>query len=88
MRRQRRLGLAALPLLLLSPFARAGVQLVVDGVDDTLKAPVIAGVPALMLTALIAFQLLAAGYALTLADGAAEAGAMAMAAGRSPYSSA
>lgn len=44
MRRQRRLGLAALPLLLLSPFARAGVQLVVDGVDDTLKAPVIAGV--------------------------------------------
>ena len=44
MRRSRRLGLAALPLLLLSPFARAGVQLVVDGVDDTLKAPVIAGV--------------------------------------------
>jgi translocation and assembly module TamA len=44
MRRQRRLGLAALPLLLLSPLAQAGVQLVVDGVDDTLKGPVVAGV--------------------------------------------
>ena len=32
--------------------------------------------------ALVAFQLLAAGYALTLADGAAEAGALALASGR------
>jgi translocation and assembly module TamA len=44
MRRYRRLGLAALSLLLFCPLAQAGVQLVVDGVDDTLKGPVIAGV--------------------------------------------
>jgi hypothetical protein len=42
----------------------------------------LAGVPALVLAGLIALQLLAAGYSLTLADGAAEAGAMALAAGR------
>ena len=39
--------------------------------------------PALLLAGLISLQLLAAGYALTLADGAAEAGALALAAGRS-----
>ena len=43
---------------------------------------VLAGIPALLLAGLIALQLLAAGYSLTLADGAAEAGAMALAAGR------
>ena len=43
---------------------------------------VLAGVPALLLAGLIALQLLAAGYSLTLADGAAEAGAMAIAVGR------
>ena len=43
----------------------------------------IAAVPALLLAALIALQLLLAGYALTLADGAAEAGALALASGRS-----
>ena len=37
----------------------------------------LAGLPALLLAGLIGFQLLAAGYALTLADGAAEAGALA-----------
>jgi hypothetical protein len=42
----------------------------------------VAAVPALLLAGLIALQLLAAGYTLTLADGAAEAGAMALAAGR------
>jgi hypothetical protein len=41
----------------------------------------VAGLPALLLCAVIAFQLLATGYALTLADGAAEAGALARAAG-------
>lgn len=41
----------------------------------------LAGLPALLLAGLIAFQLLAAGYALSLADGAAEAGALAAAAG-------
>lgn len=41
----------------------------------------LAGLPALLLAGLIALQLLAAGYALTLADGAAEAGALALASG-------
>jgi hypothetical protein len=42
----------------------------------------VAGLPILLLAALIALQLLAAGYALTLADGAAEAGALALASGQ------
>lgn len=41
----------------------------------------IAALPAVLVAALIALQLLAAGGALTLADGAAEAGALALAAG-------
>lgn len=44
---------------------------------------VVAALPALLLAALVALQLLAAGYALTLADGAAEAGALALASGGS-----
>ena len=43
----------------------------------------IAALPALLLAGYVAFQLLAAGYALTIADGAAEAGALALATGRS-----
>jgi hypothetical protein len=43
----------------------------------------IAAVPILLLSGYVAFQLLAAGYALTIADGAAEAGALALASGRS-----
>lgn len=43
----------------------------------------VAALPALLLAALVALQLLVAGYALTLADGAAEAGALAMASGGS-----
>jgi hypothetical protein len=42
----------------------------------------VAALPALLLAGLVALQLLAAGYALTLADGAAEAGALALASGR------
>jgi len=41
----------------------------------------VAALPALLLAGLIALQLLAAGHALTLADGAAEAGALALASG-------
>jgi hypothetical protein len=44
----------------------------------------VAALPALLLAGLVALQLLAAGYALTLADGAAEAGALALASGGSP----
>jgi hypothetical protein len=55
-------------------------------VDERGQASVelLAGVPALILAALICLQLLATGYSWTLADGAAEAGAMALAAGRPP----
>ena len=42
------------------------------------------GLPALLLAGLLAFQLLAVGYSLTLVDGAAESAALALAAGRSP----
>lgn len=42
----------------------------------------VAALPALLLAGLLALQMLAAGYALTLADGAAEAGALALASGR------
>jgi len=41
----------------------------------------LAGLPALLLAGVIGFQLLATGYSLTLADGAAEAGALARAGG-------
>lgn len=42
----------------------------------------VAGLPALLLAGLVALQFLVAGYALTVADGAAEAGALALASGR------
>jgi hypothetical protein len=42
----------------------------------------LAGIPALLVAALVALQLLAVGYSTSLADGAVEAGAMALAAGR------
>ena len=44
----------------------------------------IAGLPLLALAAIVALQLLAVGYAQSLADGAAEAGALAAADGRDP----
>jgi hypothetical protein len=44
----------------------------------------LAGLPALLVAGLIAFQLLGVGWALTLADGAAEAGALAAAGGAEP----
>ncbi len=48
----------------------------------------VAAIPLLLLAGAIALQLLLAGYALTLADGAAEAGALALAAGRPARSAA
>jgi hypothetical protein len=41
----------------------------------------LAAIPVLLLAGLLALQLLVTGYALTLADGAAEAGALALAEG-------
>lgn len=52
-----------------------------DGTRGQASVELVAALPALLLAGLLAFQLLAAGYALTLADGAAEAGALALAAG-------
>lgn len=49
---------------------------------------VLAAIPVVLLAGLLALQLLLAGYALTLADGAAEAGALALAAGRPAMSAA
>lgn len=53
------------------------------GRDETGQSTVelVAALPALLLAGLVALQLLATGYALTLADGAAEAGALALASG-------
>src|SRR5436309_11784293 len=53
-----------------------------EGEVGQASVELLAGVPALLLAGLIALQLLATGYSLTLADGATEAGAMALAAGR------
>jgi len=48
----------------------------------------VAAVPALILGSLVALQLMVTGYTLHLADGAAEAGALAVAAGTEPESAA
>lgn len=48
----------------------------------------LAAIPLLLLAGSVALQLLVVGYALTLADGAAEAGALALAAGRPAKSAA
>ena len=64
------------------PGRRSGWGTAVDGERGQASIEVLAGIPALLLAGLVAFQLLATGYSLTLADGAAEAGAMAIAAGR------
>jgi hypothetical protein len=55
----------------------------VDRQSGQASIELIAGLPALLLASFLALQLLATGYALTLADGAAEAGALALASGRS-----
>jgi hypothetical protein len=54
------------------------------GESGQASVELVAGLPALLLAALVALQLLAAGFALTIADGAAEAGAIALASGERP----
>jgi hypothetical protein len=54
----------------------------VDRQSGQATVELVAALPALLLAGYVAFQLLATGYALTLADGAAEAGALALASGR------
>lgn len=53
----------------------------VTGERGQAAVELLAGIPALLLAGLAGLQLLAAGYCVTLADGAAQAGAMAVAAG-------
>ena len=52
------------------------------GEEGQATVELVAALPAILLAGYLAFQMLAAGYALSLADGAAEAGALALAAGR------
>jgi hypothetical protein len=56
----------------------------VDRERGQASVELLAGLPVLLVAGLIALQLLAVGYAATLAGGAVEAGAMALAAGREP----
>lgn len=53
------------------------------GSSGQASVELVAGLPLLLLAAFVALQLLAAGHALTLADGAAEAGAIALVSGGS-----
>jgi hypothetical protein len=52
--------------------------------DGQASVELLGGLPALALAGFVAVQLLLTGYSLTLADGAAEAGALAEAAGNDP----
>jgi hypothetical protein len=58
------------------------------GESGQASVELVAGLPALLLAALVALQLLAAGLALTLVDGAAEAAAIALASGAEPEAAA
>ena len=58
------------------------------GQDGQATVEALAAIPLLLLAGAVALQLLVAGYVLTLADGAAEAGALALASGRPPRSAA
>lgn len=57
---------------------------VLHGERGQASIELLGGLPALLLAGLVAFQLLAIGYAGVLAGSAAEAGALAMAAGTDP----
>ena len=54
------------------------------GQSGQASVELLAGLPALIVVGLVAFQLFAVGYASSLAGDAAEAGAMAIAAGKPP----
>jgi hypothetical protein len=56
----------------------------VSGERGQASLELLAAVPFVIVTAIVCMQLLAAGYSLTLADGAAEAGALALASDLSP----
>jgi hypothetical protein len=62
----------------------SGRQGVGAGERGQASVELLGGLPVLLLAGLVAFQLLAVGYAAVLAGSAAEAGALAMAAGGDP----
>ena len=59
-----------------------------DSADGQASVELLAALPALVLAAALALQLLLVGYSLTIADGAAEAGALASVSGRDGRSAA
>jgi hypothetical protein len=59
-----------------------GARSVARGQLGQATVELVAGLPALLLAALVTLQLLAAGFSLTLVDGSAEAGTVALASGR------
>jgi hypothetical protein len=68
-----------------SPGARSALSRCrgrIAGEQGQSTVELVAALPALLLAGLLALQLLVTGYTLTLADGAAEAGALALASGR------
>jgi hypothetical protein len=67
---------------------RRGIGLTARRQRGQASIELLAGVPALLIAALVALQMLATGYAASLADGAAEAGALAAAAGTGPRAAA
>jgi hypothetical protein len=64
--------------------ARAEQARLRSGGSGQASVELLAGLPAVALAGFVALQLLLTGYSLTLADGAAEAGALAGAAGNDP----
>ena len=70
--------LPALPRLVVG--SESGLAMARERGQATVE--LLAAIPLLLIAGAIALQLLLVGYALTLADGAAEAGALALAAGR------
>src|ERR1700709_1621490 len=79
----RSFGAAARDACVASIPTRRRILLRGAGEDGQAAVELVAAVPALLLAALVSLQLLAAGYALTLADRAAQAGALALAEGGS-----
>jgi hypothetical protein len=55
-----------------------------DSEGGQASVELVAALPALVLAALVSLQMLAVGYSMTVADGAAEAGALALASGAPP----
>ncbi|HKJ35327.1 MAG TPA: hypothetical protein VKA36_02060 [Solirubrobacterales bacterium] len=67
-----------------APPSKRGAARSTAGAAGQAQLELVAAIPALIAVAAIILQLMAVGYAQSLADGSAEAGALAIAAGRDP----